>query len=220
MLPRLIWSDTGRVYSFINMTSAAFRRSQLAPTFSDHTPRKFEVAAASRANSMDTRPESKLGPGMLTPVAEDPYLQDSSILYIQDSSPLAVSHRADRNIRRYCPDDNRSIQEDLIPEALRLSPILFDDELHNDKLSTQTDLLRLPRNNPSFNVSYFLRTTGPDLPMPVPKPKKTKRNSTMPKGTFGMFKTKAPKNHVRPKPLPGNVEQKVSTTGTCCPREW
>ncbi|GAB7344830.1 hypothetical protein MBLNU457_3284t1 [Dothideomycetes sp. NU457] len=162
---------------------------------------------------MDTRPDSKSGPGMLTPVAEDPYLQDSSILYIQDSSPLTVSHRADRNIRRYCPDDDRSIQEDLIPEALRLSPILFDDELHNDKLSTQTDLLRLPRNNPSFNVSYFLRTTGPDLPMPVPKPKKAKRNSPMPRGTFGMFKTKAPKNAVRPKPLIGNVEQKVSTTG-------
>jgi len=192
-----------------DMTSAAFRSSQLAPAFSNHTPRQFEVDIAKRTNSMDTRSEPKFGPVMLTPVAED---QSS----IYDMSPPPESHNADRNIRRYCPNDDHSIQQDLVPEALRLSPILFDDELHNDKLSTRTDLLRLPRSNPSFNVSYFLRTTGPDIPVQIPKLNKAKRTSPMPMAKFGMFKTKPPKNPAKPRLT--NVEQKVSTTGMGRPK--
>ncbi|PNS14780.1 hypothetical protein CAC42_2009 [Sphaceloma murrayae] len=70
----------------------------------------------------------------------------------------------------------------------RLTTISADDEDLVRDMNTSTSLLVLPAKNPSYQLAYFLKTTGPPLPPPE-KAKRHQRTTSMPKG-FWRFKTK------------------------------
>lgn len=134
-------------------------RRRTAHQFSNHTPRPFEVQ----------------GPGTQRPL---PVMFGSTGLMV---SPSSVPHAA-QDVSRESTCDSNTSEDGIVLGSLMSSHqntqsqdescttssgfSVASTQAHSrepflDKMMTQTNLLVLPLSNPSYQMAYFLKTTGP-----------------------------------------------------------
>lgn len=152
------------------------RRRSVAP-FSNHTPRPFEVQGSGAA-----RPSSKMfGPAGITadPASvRTPAQQVSSAQTASVTSSSAPSSGRWSDLIDVHKDTAAALRDGSPPSDLSGSPIHAPgQEPFLDKMMTQTNLLILPPSNPSYQMAYFLKTTGP-VEGKATKPMKPKRISS------------------------------------------
>lgn len=150
----------------------------------NHTPRAFEVQALSHY-------EQQPHPTMFCPtgMAVGPVYLSSSTSQPPHQSKYASPREALSD--NTCP--NHPTEPMRIAEASLTTPTSSPDgkleRVEGDKMMTQTNLLVLPSSNPSYQMAYFLKTTGPS-PEPPSKANKTGRVSSMPRNAFRLFRSK------------------------------
>ena len=153
--------------------------------FSNHTPRAFEVRAARRhqADSIMFGPTGMAVGPFITPTVGTTYAPrrtKSTSKPNTDSHTKSIDTAAER------------VRSDSVvapaPLEIPRSPDIPTTEPDN-KMMTQTNLLVLPSSNPSYQMAYFLKTTGP-LAENQAQEIKAKRVSSMPKSALRMFKSK------------------------------
>jgi len=172
------------------MHSAAGRRPRPVPPLTNHTPRRFEVRQAANLQLSQTlfaSTQSTWCPIALAPVTEDPQTIEHDLF-------IGGTNCGGQGNPTYDQHDN-SEEPPIMPETFRLSPILSEDfRDDSDKMMTRTNLLVLPPTNPSYHMSYFLRTTGPM----ADEPDKSISSKKAPSGRLRLFRGR---NKESPRPL-------------------
>jgi len=159
--------------------SAHPHRRTPAPGFLDHTPRGFEIIAPdvspSQPSDMFSGTADKgmaaLGAGPLytnAVMGQAPSAQQredvrkaSTAILRQDSIKFELSDGS------HTPFGEQESRPDSLHYARTDKPPYVTGV--DDKMLTQTSLLRLPKANASHDLAYFLKTTGPNAPKRRPK---------------------------------------------------
>lgn len=166
------------------------RRRASHHRFSNHTPRLHEVrdlSSRSRLISTMIGPTSVAGP-MMEPLAahvecENPRLSNNEPITLAGGNDGSISLQEQAPVANTASSAATSQQISAVPP---LATSLPPQQLHNigrqepfiDEMMTQTNLLVLPPSNPSYQMAYFLKTTGPSGE-PAPKSKHKRISSAM-----------------------------------------
>ncbi|TIA39199.1 hypothetical protein D6C78_03452 [Aureobasidium pullulans] len=143
------------------------------PPFANHTPRAFEFQKTGKLHQTS----AMFGPtGMAVPVmlpagpapSAKPAKPDVSASE-RSSTGGSVSYASSRADVR-SQDESRPTSSELVAGEDSRNPFV-------DRMMTQTNLLVLPPSNPSYQMAYFLKTTGPVKEPPV-KGARSKRISS------------------------------------------
>ncbi|THZ59497.1 hypothetical protein D6C86_05700 [Aureobasidium pullulans] len=143
------------------------------PPFANHTPRAFEFQKTGKLHQTS----AMFGPtGMAVPVmlpagpapSAKPAKPDVSASE-RSSTGGSVSYASSRADVK-SQDESRPTSSELVAGEDSRNPFV-------DRMMTQTNLLVLPPSNPSYQMAYFLKTTGPVKEPPV-KGARSKRISS------------------------------------------
>ncbi|THX79274.1 hypothetical protein D6D04_05285 [Aureobasidium pullulans] len=155
------------------MHISAIPRRRPVPPFANHTPRAFEFQKTGKLHQTS----AMFGPtGMAVPVmlpagpapSAKPAKPDVSASE-RSSTGGSVSYASSRADVR-SQDESRPTSSELVAGEDSRNPFV-------DRMMTQTNLLVLPPSNPSYQMAYFLKTTGPVKEPPV-KGARSKRISS------------------------------------------
>jgi len=169
---RVLWS----------MQASGLQRRQ--PLFVNRTPRDFDITALGPPPS----PNTMLGPtGMaLAPVimgqlpsavaVETESVRKPSTTILREDSILIEAEGVSR-------PDSWSMHYDRTDQAP------YAESTDDNKMMTSTNLLHIPRDNPSHDLAFFLRTTGPLAPHRKPsKVEHPRRAVTAPQKALRFFR--------------------------------
>jgi len=136
------------------MHLSAIPRRRPVPPFTNHTPKAFEFQKAGKSHQSS----AMFGPtGMVVPVmlpAPSAKPAKSNVPESERSSTgNSISHASSQADIKSC-GETRPTSSEIGPDEETRSPFV-------DKMMTQTNLLVLPPSNPSYQMAYFLKTTGP-----------------------------------------------------------
>lgn len=177
------------------MHASGTPRRKGAHRFSNHTPRPHEVQdpGHSRPFSAMFGPTGMaVGPVLVpltaptiseTPIpakaqsrrpADDTSSSDKQLIH--RGSLMALSQREDA----ITTSSQQESASRLLSSGLAVAQqqACSHEEPFLDKMMTQTNLLVLPPSNPSYQMAYFLKTTGPS-PEPLHKPRGKRISSAM-----------------------------------------
>lgn len=149
-------------------------RRNPGPTFTNHTPRAWEITAVDPSQfpiSSDVFGPTGMNVGSASIMGQSPsrtqrddtrdvsstiFRQDSIQQTEEESHYISPSFRTDSIHYTHTSQapNNGSIE----------ARFAHDTAIDNDKMMTQTSLSRLPRENASHDLAFFLRTTGPTAP--------------------------------------------------------
>ncbi|TIA55162.1 hypothetical protein D6C79_00617 [Aureobasidium pullulans] len=155
------------------MHISAIPRRRPVPPFANHTPRAFEFQKTGKLHQTS----AMFGPtGMAVPVmlpagpapSAKPAKPDVSASE-RSSTGGSVSYASSRADVK-SQDESRPTSSELVAGEDSRNPFV-------DRMMTQTNLLVLPPSNPSYQMAYFLKTTGPVEEPPV-KGARSKRISS------------------------------------------
>ncbi|THW22586.1 hypothetical protein D6D24_01060 [Aureobasidium pullulans] len=155
------------------MHISAIPRRRPVPPFANHTPRAFEFQKTGKLHQTS----AMFGPtGMAVPVmlpagpapSAKPAKPDVSASE-RSSTGGSVSYASSRADVK-SQDESRPTSSELVAGEDSRNPFV-------DRMMTQTNLLVLPPSNPSYQMAYFLKTTGPVKEPPV-KGARSKRISS------------------------------------------
>jgi hypothetical protein len=153
------------------MHLSAIPRRRPVPPFANHTPKAFEFQKAGKLHQSS----AMFGPtGMAVPVmlpAPSAKPANTDVLGSERSSTGdSVSYASSRaDVKSH--GETRPLSE--------IDPIEENRSPFVDKMMTQTNLLVLPPSNPSYQMAYFLKTTGPVKEPPVKVPRSRRISSAM-----------------------------------------
>jgi hypothetical protein len=154
------------------MHLSAIPRRRPVPPFANHTPKAFEFQKVGKSLESSTMfgPTGMVVPVMLPAPTAKPVNTD--VLQCERSSTGdSVSYASSRaDVKSY--GDARPMSSDVNTSEEIRSPFV-------DKMMTQTNLLVLPPSNPSYQMAYFLKTTGPVKDPPVRKTGSKRISSAM-----------------------------------------
>lgn len=163
-----------------SMQLSGVPRRNPGPSFANHTPRAWEITAMNPSQfptSSDVFGPTVRTVGSATIMGQgssrterDNIRDDSSTIFRQDSIqqteegsqytlPLFDTDDASTN-HYHCTSQAHYTNSNTSTDT-RLAHGIAND---NDKMMTQTSLSRLPRENASHDLAFFLRTTGPTAP--------------------------------------------------------
>ncbi|CAD0098913.1 unnamed protein product [Aureobasidium mustum] len=152
------------------MHLSAISRRRPVPPFANHTPRAFEFQKVGNLHQSS----AMFGPtGMAVPVM----LPASSAKPLNPDVPASEGSSTGDGVSYASSRADVKSQDTTRPSSSEIGP---DEESRNpfvDRMMTQTNLLVLPPSNPSYQMAYFLKTTGP-VKEPPPKEAKSKRISS------------------------------------------
>lgn len=170
------------------MQLSGLHRRHPVPTFINHIPKEFEITPLSPSQS----PEM-FGPTGIA-VAAGPLYTNA----IMGQAPSAVERE---NIRKASStifrEDSILVEEESIdvsrPDSFSIHCDYTDQAPYStdrdDEMMTSTSHLRLPKDNASHDLAFFLRTTGPSAPHRRPsKIDHPKRAVAVPKNAFKFFR--------------------------------
>ncbi|KAG9693201.1 hypothetical protein KCU69_g9192, partial [Aureobasidium melanogenum] len=154
------------------MHLSAISRRRPVPPFANHTPRAFEFQEVGHLHQSSAMfgPTGMAIPVMLPASSAKPANPDVSASE-RSSMGDGVSYASSRA-------DVKS-QGETRPSSSEVGP---GEESRNpfvDRMMTQTNLLVLPSSNPSFQMAYFLKTTGPVKDPPTKEAKPRRISSAM-----------------------------------------
>lgn len=144
-----------------------------AHQFSNHTPRPFEVQGHSTQRPLPVMFGTTgmvVSPGPVPHAAQDVSREPTCDSTTSEDSIVLGSLMSSQQ-KTQSQDESRTTSSGLSvasTQAHSREPFL-------DKMMTQTNLLVLPPSNPSYQMAYFLKTTGP---VAEEKPGKGKRLSS------------------------------------------
>jgi hypothetical protein len=167
------------------MQPSGLHRRQPAPTFVNHTPKTFEITApgspsqspemfgpagmAVGAGPFYTNAIMGQAPSATTAAfderdsvrkASGTIIREDFSIRIEEEYPRRQQQQLDSGIELSSPD-SWSLNFAYTDQA----PYCSSDSRDGDtKMMTQQSLPRLPRENKSYDLAYFLRTTGPTAP--------------------------------------------------------
>lgn len=183
------------------MHLSATRRCRPVPSFTNHTPRLFEVPGAEEDEPLQS-PPAMFGPmGMAVGSVVLPSATEPS----PTSHPLSsVSKANETNHTNNSSHKNSSVDASHIANAheiLRTDSITVSVSestaaVTNDNMMTGTNLLVLPRANPSYDMAFFLKTTGPAQPRSPNKGGSPKRMASVPKSPLRFLKRRRPSENL------------------------
>jgi hypothetical protein len=158
----------------MHRSAAAPRRRPVAP-FTNHTPRahEFQKTGSPRQCPAMFGPTGMVVPMMLPPATSSSNSAPPKVPASEKSSTggSAASYASSQAEVKSQEDDSRQTSSELtVSEGDGKSPFV-------DKMMTQTNLLVLPPSNPSYQMAYFLKTTGP-VKEPTVKSARSKRISS------------------------------------------
>lgn len=147
------------------------------PSFANHTPRAWEITAIDPSQFPTS--SDMFGPTGTTLVSatimgqgpsrtERETIRDASSTIFRQDSIQQTEEESLYTLPPFERDDSFSIHYGCTNQApysnytdARLPHDIAND---NDNMMTQTSLSRLPRDNASHDLAFFLRTTGPTAP--------------------------------------------------------
>jgi hypothetical protein len=154
------------------MHLSAIPRRRPVPPFANHTPKAFEFQKAGKLHQSS----AMFGPtGMAVPVmlpAPSAKPANTDVLESgRSSTGDSVSYASSRaDIKSH--GETRPLSSEVKLSEENRSPFV-------DKMMTQTNLLVLPPSNPSYQMAYFFKTTGPVKQPPVKEPRSRRISSAM-----------------------------------------
>jgi len=127
------------------------------PRFVDHTPRHFDITVLSPSH-----PPEMFGPaGMALPSVMGQLPSATEVESVRKPSTTSTTivreysiHVEEEGVSR---PDSWSMHYDSTDQAPYAVP-------EDDKMMTSTNILHVPKENPSHDLAFFLRTTGPTAP--------------------------------------------------------
>lgn len=133
-------------------------RRRVAPPFANHTPRPFELH-----QSPPQHTSAMFGPtGMaLGPVLIQHPPQPLSTSHESNNSVSSTSDSAQQDGSTSSRRDGSQNERVSCPTSPETSASPRESNAFIDDMMTQTNLLVLPQSNPSYQMAYFLKTTGP-----------------------------------------------------------
>ena len=208
------------------MQVAGLQPRHALPSFVNHTPR-LDIFAPDPSPEISTKPGPAamvLGAGTLytsaimgqapSAVERENARKASSTILREDSILIEESENTDR-------PDSWSMHYDCTNQAP------YSTNAENSTMMTQNSLLVLPKANPSHDLAFFLRTTGPTAPHRRPtKIDSARRTASRPKNAARFLKTRQKRSEPCLKDegglllqtlepiVPTVVQQKVSLNGT------
>lgn len=168
------------------MQQTAVRPHYCIPLFSDGTQRDFELQSTLTSQVC----HSMFGP---TGMAVGPFVMPTSVVPGPDHKIHDLQSKRAEKAQALADSDNSMkdpaltahAQEHFSPTSLQLS----DEQIPTDGAMTHIDLRILPPSNASYQMAYFLKTTGPPADSST-KSEKPKRKPSTPRGPFSFFKSK------------------------------
>ncbi|KAI4718528.1 hypothetical protein E4T48_05210 [Aureobasidium sp. EXF-10727] len=154
------------------MHLSAISRRRPVPPFANHTPRAFEfqkVGSLHQSSAM-FGPTGMAVPVMLPASSAKPAIPDVPASE-RSSTGDSLSHVSSRT-------DVKS-QRETRPTFSEVGPGEDSRDPFVDKMMTQTNLLVLPPSNPSYQMAYFLKTTGPAQDPPAKEARSKRISSAM-----------------------------------------
>jgi hypothetical protein len=154
------------------MHLSAIPRRRPVPPFANHTPKAFEFQRAGKS----FQSSAMFGPtGMVVPVMlPAPTVKPANTDVLQSergSTGDSVSYASSQaDVKSY--GEARPVSSGADSSEEIRSPFV-------DKMMTQTNLLVLPPSNPSYQMAYFLKTTGPVKEPPVKETRSKRISSAM-----------------------------------------
>lgn len=156
-------------------------RRNPGPAFTNHTPRAWEITAVDPSQfptSSNVFGPTEMTAGSTSMMGQGPSRADrndtrdvSSTIFRQDSIQQTEEERHYTSLP-FGTDFSYPVHYSHTSEGLNCSSIegssTHDASIDNDKMMTQTSLSRLPRENASHDLAFFLRTTGPTAPQGKP----------------------------------------------------
>ncbi|KAI5246769.1 hypothetical protein E4T42_06195 [Aureobasidium subglaciale] len=159
------------------MHLSAIPRRRPVPPFINHTPRAFGLQKLGQSHQFSVM----FGPtGMAVPVL-------LPALPAKPARPdVAASGRSSTggSLSYASSQADVKIQKDALPASSETASAEDNRSPFVDRMMTQTNLLVLPPSNPSYQMAYFLKTTGP-VKEPLAKKARSKRISS----AMRIFKT-------------------------------
>ncbi|KAK6001061.1 hypothetical protein QM012_003144 [Aureobasidium pullulans] len=152
------------------MHLSAVSRRRPVPPFANHTPRAFEFQKVGKLHQSS----AMFGPtGMAVPVM----LPASSVKSANLDESVSGGSSTGNGVRSASSRADVKSQDEASPSSSEIDPVEGSRNPFVDRMMTQTNLLVLPPSNPSYQMAYFLKTTGPATD-PPPKEVKSKRVSS------------------------------------------
>lgn len=154
------------------MHLSAIPRRRPVPPFINHTPKAYEFHKAGKLHQSSAMfgPTGMVVPVMLPAPSAKPVKPDVPESE-RSSTGDSVSH-ASSQADAQSSGGTRPTSSEVDHNEEARSPFV-------DKMMTQTNLLVLPPSNPSYQMAYFLKTTGPVKEPPVRAPKSKRISSAM-----------------------------------------
>lgn len=145
------------------MHLSGLHRRHPAPSFVDHTPREFEITSLSPSQS----PEMFASASMA--VGAGPLFTNAIMGQTPSAAEREELRKASSTILR---EDSIRIEEEPAdfsrPDSWSMHCVYTNQAPYSmckdDDMMTATSHLHLPKENPSADLAFFLRTTGPAAP--------------------------------------------------------
>lgn len=184
--------------------SGQHRRHPLrTPTFVDHTPKEFEIIPINPSQSPEIFGSSNMPLKIALPYSNSIMGQGPSVLERDGArKPSGSILREDSiKIEEETGDVSRPDSWSIHCARTDQAPYLTGKrQKDDDDMNTTTSLPRVPRDNASHDLAFFLRTTGPTAPHRRPSKVEHPGRAAAPKTALRFFKRqkRSPVPHTAP----------------------
>lgn len=151
-------------------------RRRLVPPFANHTPRPFELQKNTTCPTSAMFGPTGMALGSVL-IQQPSQPQTKALDNIDNTSGCSTGDSANHDTSTSSQRVDSHNDDASRPTSPKLSTGNRERNAYIDEMMTQTNLLVLPPSNPSYQMAYFLKTTGPSKE-PMRKTSKPNRISS------------------------------------------
>lgn len=160
-----------------------------APGFVNHTPKEFEITTCSPSQSPETAEGSSMAFGAGSPYTNFAMGQGGSVVGQDNIRKASSSILREDSIQIEEEFSNASRPDSWSLHCDRTDQAPYFHDSHKDsRMNTSLSINRLPKDNASHDLAFFLRTTGPSAPHRRPSKAEHPGRAAAPKNAFRFLK--------------------------------